>query len=272
LSKYAIDDTSLTAVANAIREKGGTSSPLTFPQGFVDAIGEISGGGGGSLKPFVLRPDAELVQQWTYDKLIVEDEGVTLPAYSTSQQTLKASITLLSSEGLDLDVHHFVVFQRMLTIPIYSEATIIKGREEFHENVYCYEIVNTPSGSIQSRDGEVTTADVASIPSSYNGSRLVYYNSNLSLTARDGSTYGATMTGGAVTLSGSRLTVKSPSIRIAGNTTYFPSAVWDMLTDIRYQYVVELWRSNVDASEPGWPISNGMHHIADCYKNGGTLT
>ena len=38
----------LTSVANAIRTKGGTSAQLAFPAGFVTAIGNISGGGGGS--------------------------------------------------------------------------------------------------------------------------------------------------------------------------------------------------------------------------------
>ena len=42
-------DSGLTSIANAIRTKGGTSASLTFPQGFVDAIGEISGGGGDNL-------------------------------------------------------------------------------------------------------------------------------------------------------------------------------------------------------------------------------
>ena len=36
-----VQDSSLTAVANAIRTKGGTSADLTFPSGFVNAIGDI---------------------------------------------------------------------------------------------------------------------------------------------------------------------------------------------------------------------------------------
>lgn len=40
-------DTDLTAVADAIRTKGGTSAQLTFPGGFVDAIDAIETGGGG---------------------------------------------------------------------------------------------------------------------------------------------------------------------------------------------------------------------------------
>lgn len=46
MSNYIVNDTSLTFIANAIRTKGGTSEPLEFPDGFVTAIGEISGGGG----------------------------------------------------------------------------------------------------------------------------------------------------------------------------------------------------------------------------------
>lgn len=45
MTDYLVDGSSLTAIANAIRTKGGTSAQLTFPQGFVDAIGAISGGG-----------------------------------------------------------------------------------------------------------------------------------------------------------------------------------------------------------------------------------
>ena len=41
---YLATDTELTAVADAIREKGGTSAALEFPSGFVSAIGDISTG------------------------------------------------------------------------------------------------------------------------------------------------------------------------------------------------------------------------------------
>ena len=41
-------DADLTSVANAIRTKGGTSAQLAFPAEFVQAIGDIETGGGGS--------------------------------------------------------------------------------------------------------------------------------------------------------------------------------------------------------------------------------
>lgn len=46
MASYVVSDTSLTAVADAIREKTGKSAQITFPTGFVSEIGDISGGGG----------------------------------------------------------------------------------------------------------------------------------------------------------------------------------------------------------------------------------
>ena len=43
MTDYLTNGTDLTAVADAIREKGGTASALTWPTGYVDAIGAISG-------------------------------------------------------------------------------------------------------------------------------------------------------------------------------------------------------------------------------------
>lgn len=44
MSEYLVEDTDLTAVANAIRTKGGTSTGLAFPLGFISAIGNITSG------------------------------------------------------------------------------------------------------------------------------------------------------------------------------------------------------------------------------------
>ena len=44
MANYIASDTDLTAVADAIRTKGGTSADLTFPSGFVTAIQNISAG------------------------------------------------------------------------------------------------------------------------------------------------------------------------------------------------------------------------------------
>lgn len=45
MADYIVKDTELTSVANAIRTAGGTNSLLSFPNGFVSAVGNISDGG-----------------------------------------------------------------------------------------------------------------------------------------------------------------------------------------------------------------------------------
>ncbi|MBO7251796.1 MAG: hypothetical protein J6V25_04125 [Oscillospiraceae bacterium] len=52
MAKRVVDDTSLTAVADAIRSKAGTSEALAFPGGFVSAVEgiEAGGSGGGGFK------------------------------------------------------------------------------------------------------------------------------------------------------------------------------------------------------------------------------
>lgn len=46
MADYVVKESSLTAVADAIREKTGDTGELVFPEGFVSAIGDISGDGG----------------------------------------------------------------------------------------------------------------------------------------------------------------------------------------------------------------------------------
>ena len=43
MTKYYVDGSDLTSVANEIRSKGETTEPLVFPAGFISAIEDISG-------------------------------------------------------------------------------------------------------------------------------------------------------------------------------------------------------------------------------------
>lgn len=45
MAEYLTTDTELTSIADAIRTKGGTVAPLVYPQGFIDAIMALPGGG-----------------------------------------------------------------------------------------------------------------------------------------------------------------------------------------------------------------------------------
>lgn len=52
-NEYLVDGADMTTVADAIREKGGTTAPLSFPDGMASAVRDISASGG--IK--VLSPD-----------------------------------------------------------------------------------------------------------------------------------------------------------------------------------------------------------------------
>ena len=107
---YLTTDTELTSVANAIREKGGTSSPLEYPQGFIDAIQNIG--------PAVLQPkdvnfydfDGTLLYSYTF----TEANALTsLPASPTRSRLtfqewnwtlaqIKAYITAVPGATIDV--------------------------------------------------------------------------------------------------------------------------------------------------------------------------
>ena len=46
MAEYLVQGESITAVADAIREKGGTTAPLSFPAGMAEAVRNIQSGGG----------------------------------------------------------------------------------------------------------------------------------------------------------------------------------------------------------------------------------
>lgn len=268
MSKYAIDDTSLTSVADAIREKGGTSSPLAFPQGFVDAIGNISGGGG-SLTPFVLRPDAEMVQQWSYDKLIVEDEGVTLPAYSTSTKTLKSYSNFAEKPTLDTANNDYMLTYRMMASPVYSDSSTSAGKYEFFIGSWFYEIV-----SYNPRD--ITIGGISNLGATFimqNTHQINVYCYSASEIATATGTMGTQFTLTQPAISSGKLIAREPNLIVTGHFRGLTSAWWAKMTDIRYQYICELYKApkgsmNVD----GWEHTNNALHIIDCWNNGGTLT
>lgn len=45
MAEYLVQGESITAVADAIREKGGTTAPLSFPAGMAEAVRDIPSGG-----------------------------------------------------------------------------------------------------------------------------------------------------------------------------------------------------------------------------------
>lgn len=237
----------------------------------VKLTGTGSGGGSFTPKVGVIRPDAELVQQWTYDKKIVADEGVPIPAFSTSQTTLKAAATLTNSYVAERDYCYFIL-TRTLAYPIYNTTTRASGYQEYHGSTILTEITWFKSDAIKAANGTSATRDVFSAFSVERSILLYWYNSNPTLVVN--TAYGANCGTVNPSLSSSSvLSISSPSLRVRGSTGYLTSAAWGNMTDIRYQYIIGLYRvPNNSANSDGWGAETSSLSIMNSFINGGTLS
>ena len=296
MTDYIATDTDLTSVANAIRTKGGTSATLEWPADFVSAIAAIPTGGGGTtptgtisitangtynvtdyasadvlvaLKTGVIRPDAELVQTYTYDKWMIEDEVVaSLPSYSTSAQTVVASETL-GTITADLTNYNYYYNVTMLAYPTYSTTSKAKGRPEWWAGTTCYELCDVSANSFTTKDGSKTYTSANRVHSSAQTCyKLLYWSSASAISIYSSGLYGVYMGVTAPSLSSSTITVKSPTFNMRGSTTYFTSTFMNAVTDIRYQYKIRVYRvKKGDLNIDGWGMTSLWDQIVDGMNN-----
>ena len=217
------------------------------------------------LKPTVLRPDAELVKTYSYDKMAVEDESLTIPAYSTTAQTLKAAANLSPTITINGDDETFFVIERFLTIPEYSISTVAKGRAEYTYCAYLYELARVPANSIKTIDGNKAITSVSNIIGTMTTYRLLYWSSASAISLYSTNAYGCYQTPTAPAFSGTTLTIKSPALGLRGSTSYFTSTFMNALTDIRYQYVIDVYKAPKQAMNiDGWITNELVNHILGC--------
>ena len=102
MAEYLTNTTDLTKVAAAIREKGGTSDPLVYPDGFVTAIGNIQTGGATPGVPGDITfydYDGTIVTSWTLAELATKTalpdypshDGLTCQGWNWSLANLKTT-------------------------------------------------------------------------------------------------------------------------------------------------------------------------------------
>lgn len=258
-------------IADAIREKLGSSNTYT-PSEMADAIMDIpTGGGSGSVKMGVLRHDAELVGKWTMDKYAVADLSLTIPAYSTTNVTLKAAENIDTYTGDPLTYRYFIT-ERTLTIPEYSIATLAKGRQEYTLGIAQYEWLYNPSGQQKTIIDPSKSYGVYSAMQAATVGREVYWNSATAVGVYTSGAYSANLAFATPAISSNKtITIKSPSIAIRGHATYLAQTFFEAITDIRCQYVIELWRVPLTGVD-GWVHGTQMDSIFTDIANGGTLT
>ena len=217
------------------------------------------------LVPIAVRPDAEVIQRYEADDYVNADLGVEIPEYSTSAKTLVAAANLKPTITVDTDNYSYLIAERFLTIPEYSVETLAKGREEYQFSSYIYEIGDIEPNSMHSLIGNKTiTARNISYPVK-SLIRSIYWSSSSAIAVYTATSYGVAQVVAAPAISSNTLTVKAPSISLRGHATYFTSTFYNALTDIRRQYVIEVYRApknnlNVD----GWDCSQQLNHIVSC--------
>lgn len=259
------------------------SDPSHIMQGYVGHLrdgSQVTGtgqGGSAILVPYAVRPDAELVHTVTYDKLLVEDLGQTMPAYSTTAKTLVASASLSPTVAMNQDAYNYIVAQRLLAYPIYREGTAIAtGRLEYWLEAINYDIIEVPGNTFKSMANPSKALTSRTVAVFQGGAfyREIYWTNTSTITSYSTNAYGVYMTATAPSATNTAITLKSPALMIRGHATYLRSAVWSTIEDVRYQYVIQVYRApkgnlNLD----GWGDRQGVFHIVDCIdNNSGTLT
>ena len=267
-------------IATFADPSGTTAVAADVAQGkyFLDSSGILTqgtaSGGGGNLKMGVIRPDAELVRSWTYDRWYVSDLGNTIPAYQTSSKTLVSASTLSPTISCDFAAYRYFVLIRALAYFSYNTSTPAKGRAEYTMLDNLYEVYNIPANTIEATDGTKMTTAWTGVSAVGAVTQTIYWSSATALNRSSSSYWGYPKVNTSPSITNGTLKVTSPYFAMCGSGTYFPQAVWNTVTDMRMQYFVGVYRAqNNSLGLTGWGYESQLSHLIDCAQSANrTLT
>lgn len=221
-----------------------------------------------TLNLIILRPDAELIQSYSRDYKMIANDNISLPAYSTSNQVLQATKNLSPTISLDYTNYDYYILQRGLLIPEYNTNTLGKGRVEYEFFSSLAEVVDLPANTYKSIDGSKTYTGRHAPVILQNNYCNVYWSSATAIAPYSSSTYGIIPIPTAPSISSGVLTARAPSVNVRGHATYMAQDYYEALTDIRLQYVIEVYRApknnlNID----GWGNYQQTMKILNCINN-----
>lgn len=160
MADYIVKDTELTGVANSIRTAGGTSSLLTFPNGFISAINNISGGDGNpnyvqiitSTAKDVFSPDS---LRGLAQAIVSGDASATLEMNMNGEVLTRPLIASVSEAGF-----HILQFQHAsISISDVQHTVAINAQwQSFNDSTFVQQHIYFASG----RNGEYTVTDYTS--------------------------------------------------------------------------------------------------------------
>ena len=123
----AILDENLTAVADAIRTKGGTNAALVFPGGFIDAIHAISVGTGGATDEGWVRPsdwpNYDVIDRTNMEAIFFTYSCIdAIESYASFSVSTSGSGNYLVERGyIDADGFHAISSSSVASNTVFSE-------------------------------------------------------------------------------------------------------------------------------------------------------
>ncbi|MBR1910379.1 MAG: hypothetical protein IJ821_07320 [Lachnospiraceae bacterium] len=238
--------------------------------------------GGGSFTPTyaAIRPDAELVNSYSYDQLAVQDLGITIPAYQTSYFQLVATNKVMDGVVIDVDNYDYFVHISALVYPIKSQIVHEAGAFEYHFMNQISNIRYIPAGKIKSFDGTKSVSSANGDPEIRTYGANVY-NASASAISTSDTTSASSLTNGiytagttvSFTKSSKKLSITAPAFRMTGHSTQFNQTDWERVTDIRMQYKINVYRVPKSNNRlDGWELNMALENTFASIANGGTLT
>ena len=218
-----------------------------------------------TVKQIAIRPDAELWKSWTYDKNIVADEGIAIPPYQTTTITLKATEQLDEVTADAANYKYFLTF-RTLVIPKYNTDNISRGRFEWSSMVGAYEFVFTPMAELHPLvDGEFFIATNSAAVQGSVSYRSLYFTSPTGISIYATTSYGIWTPAVAPAYTGGKIKVNSPNFTMRAQANIFDQFYYEAMTDIRFQYIYELWRVPIGSLQyNGWSNQQLVDKSLDC--------
>lgn len=264
MSDYIVHDSSLAAVADAIRTQTGRSGALEFPVQFASEINSLA------LKRGVLRHDAELIHTVSYDAMLVADEGNTIPAY-TSTETMVRDAERIIDMTVDVEAYDYLLVERALTIPIYSVSPYQKPYwHEYHIVCGIYEFMIREKNLFKAISSDDTNTNLASNTYSITGNSILSWGkAGTDFVINGSAAYGLrqVLQTPSLTTAG-LLRANNPRVYIRGAASSFPQACWEDVEDARLQYVFDVYRIpkgrlNLD----GWAYKQAVEFCAECVNS-----
>lgn len=228
-------------------------------------VNPIPSGWYNTLQRDAIRPDAELWKSWTYDKRIVADEGIAIPPYQSTTVTLKASEQLDEITADAENYKYFLTF-RTLVIPEYNTDNIARGRFEWSSMVGAYEFVFTPMAELHPLvDGTYSIATNSAAVQGGVSYRSLYFTSATGISIYATTSYGIWTTAVSPAYVSGKIRVNSPNFTMRAQANIFDQLYYEAMTDIRFQYVYELWRVPIGSLQyNGWSNQQLVDFSLDC--------